>query len=121
MTLWQRKIVVTGGTGTLGRAVVARLLETKVAGDEIAVISRRSAPDTAVPHTWLRADYATGQGLEAALDGASVVIHRLNDQRGVGADRSLLEAVRRAPGVHPINILLLSVSTRSTWPTTGAK
>lgn len=110
-----RKIVVTGGTGTLGRAVVARLVaaneanEAGGAGDQIVVVSRRPAPETLAGHSWLTADYVTGRGLDAAVDGASAVIHCLDDQRGVGDHRTLIEAVQRAGGVHLINISIVGI------------
>jgi uncharacterized protein YbjT (DUF2867 family) len=40
-------ILVTGGTGTLGRDVVSQLLAIP---HEVRVLSRRPRPDTATPH-----------------------------------------------------------------------
>ncbi len=42
----QKPILVTGGTGTLGKAVVRRLLD---AGHDVRVLSRRPRPAD-VPH-----------------------------------------------------------------------
>lgn len=56
--------MVTGGTGTLGRVVVD-LLEAD--GHDVRVVSRKSP-------TW-PIDLRTGDGLEAALTGAEVVVH----------------------------------------------
>jgi uncharacterized protein YbjT (DUF2867 family) len=65
-------VLVTGGTGTLGRAVV-RLLEDR--GDEVRVLSRSGAPET------LRGDLETGEGIEAALEGVGAVMHLATTSR----------------------------------------
>ena len=49
------RVFVTGGTGLVGRRVVARL---RARGDDVAVLSRRAGPDVvtgdpAVPGPWL--------------------------------------------------------------------
>jgi uncharacterized protein YbjT (DUF2867 family) len=65
-------VLVTGGTGTLGRAV-ARLLADR--GDEVRVLSRSGAPGT------LRGDLETGEGVEAALAGVGAVMHLATTSR----------------------------------------
>ena len=66
-------ILVTGGTGTLGRDVVAQLL---AAGRDVRVLSRRARRDSDPPQAdWATGDLRTGAGLAAALDGADVVVH----------------------------------------------
>src|SRR5512142_956279 len=60
------KIVVIGGTGLIGSRTVGRL---RGAGHEAVA----AAPDTGV-------DTVTGEGLEAALDGAEVVIDLANSR-----------------------------------------
>lgn len=64
-------ILVTGGTGTLGRPTV-RLLRTT--GHELRVLSRKPGPGRVV------GDLATGQGLAASLDGVDTVLHLANGQ-----------------------------------------
>ena len=60
-----RPIVVTGGTGTLGRHVVARLHD---AGRAVRVVSRgRRAMDDGPGIEAVTADLATGRGVDAAL------------------------------------------------------
>ena len=61
-----RPVFVTGGTGTLGRAVVARLLD---AGREARVTSRRPGAATAVT------DLLSGAGVDEAVAGAEAVVH----------------------------------------------
>jgi uncharacterized protein YbjT (DUF2867 family) len=60
------RFLVTGGTGSLGSRVVERL---RGAGQGIRVLSRSGRPDT------LRGDLATGEGLEAAVEGVETVVH----------------------------------------------
>ena len=86
------RILVTGGTGTLGQQVVSRLLE---AGREVRVLSRRSrtSQDGLVFAT---GDLATGQGLPAAVSGAGTVVHCASNRKGdAGATRNLVRAVAR--------------------------
>ena len=54
-------ILVTGGTGTLGKLVVARLLE---AGKTVRVLSRRSHEAQGIES--VTGDLATGDGIAAA-------------------------------------------------------
>jgi uncharacterized protein YbjT (DUF2867 family) len=72
------RILVTGGTGTLGRLVVARLRD---AARDVRVLSRRSgaAPDGAELVT---GDLATGEGIEAALQGVGIVVHCAGSSKG---------------------------------------
>ena len=68
-----KRILVTGGTGTLGRLVVARLRE---AGRDVRVFSRHGAAaeaDAAVES--VTGDLASGAGLEAAVEGSEVIVH----------------------------------------------
>src|SRR6202165_4338601 len=64
----QMNILVTGGTGTLGRNVVKQLLDS---GHRVRILSRR--PGTG--HDWIQGDLATGAGLEAAVTGIDVIVH----------------------------------------------
>jgi uncharacterized protein YbjT (DUF2867 family) len=71
-------ILVTGGTGTLGREVVPRLRNT---GRDVRVLSRhgRAAQDGI---RYLTGDLATGQGVEPAVDGVETIIHCAGTNRG---------------------------------------
>jgi uncharacterized protein YbjT (DUF2867 family) len=85
-------ILVTGGTGTLGRMLVERL---RAEGCEPRVLSRRPGPGRAV------GDLDTGAGLADALRGASVVVHAASRPRhDVAGTRRLVEAARAA-GAEP--------------------
>jgi nucleoside-diphosphate-sugar epimerase len=66
------KIVVTGGSGKAGRAVVRDLLEH---GYEVVNVDRVPSPDARSPAPFLPADLTDlGQTIEA-LDGADAVVH----------------------------------------------
>jgi len=64
-------ILVTGGTGGLGRRVVERL---RKAGRNVRVVSRRAAESTPGVE-YVAGDLAKDVGVEAAVDGARIVIH----------------------------------------------
>jgi len=66
------RVLVTGGSGTLGRLIVPRL---RSAGCEVRVASRRSA-DVAV-------DLATGAGLAGAVAGCETILHLATGVRGL--------------------------------------
>ncbi|QNS07389.1 SDR family oxidoreductase [Streptomyces xanthii] len=94
-------ILVTGGTGTLGRLVHERLSE---AGHEVRVLSRHARP------------YAVdlregGPALERAVTGADVIVHCASSPRG-GDEKAaahLIEAARRAGVPHLLYISIVGV------------
>ncbi|MFC9059670.1 SDR family oxidoreductase [Streptomyces sp. NPDC057074] len=94
-------ILVTGGTGTLGRLVTERL---RTDGHEVRVLSRHSPP-YAVD---LREN---GGGLDAALGGVETVVHCATSPRG-GDERAasnLVAAARRAGVAHLVYISIVGV------------
>lgn len=104
----QTPILVTGGTGTLGRAVVRELAS---AGREVRVLSRRPQPNTRPPVGWTTGDLRSGTGIDAAVDGAGVIIHcaTTNGRGDVAATRRLVEAARRARDPHLVYISIVGV------------
>lgn len=93
-------ILVTGGTGTLGRHVVDRFA---AAGHAVRVLSRTREPYIG--------DLRTGAGLRRALDGVRTIVHLASDSRRAGAD---VEAAGRlidaAPeGSHLVYISIVGV------------
>lgn len=94
-------ILVTGGTGTLGRHVVARLRE---AGCDVRVLSRRT--HEAAPGI----EYATGDllrnaGIQAAVDSAGTIVHCAGSSKGdEEATRNLVQAASRAGAQHLVYI-----------------
>jgi uncharacterized protein YbjT (DUF2867 family) len=61
-------ILVTGGTGALGREVVKKL---RAAGHKARVLSRKPSSDA----DWAQGNVATGAGLVEALIGIDAVVH----------------------------------------------
>ncbi|MFJ4680220.1 SDR family oxidoreductase [Kitasatospora sp. NPDC088783] len=101
-----RPILVTGGTGTLGRAVVRRLLSR---GCPVRVLSRQA--HTPGEHGWAVGDLVTGRGLEPALAGVGTVVHcaTTNGGRDVAATRRLVEAARAAGVSHLLYVSIVGV------------
>jgi uncharacterized protein YbjT (DUF2867 family) len=77
-------ILVTGGTGTLGRLVVRRLQD---AGCNVRILSRRSH-DSGDGVEFMTGDLATGEGIEAAVDGVETIVHLAGSSKG-DEDKSL--------------------------------
>ena len=81
-------ILVTGGTGTLGRYVVPKL---RAAGRDVRILSR-----TGHGPGILTGDLATGAGVEAAVAGAEVIVHLAGSAKGDEVKaRTLVEAAKR--------------------------
>jgi uncharacterized protein YbjT (DUF2867 family) len=103
-------ILVTGGTGTLGREVVSKL---RASGHNARVLSRKPniGPD------WAQGDISTGAGLAEALVGIDAVVHaataagqpwRLRATDVVGTRRVL--AMARAAGVrHAVYVSIVGM------------
>jgi uncharacterized protein YbjT (DUF2867 family) len=64
------RVLVTGGTGHLGRRVVQLLLAR---GDEVRVLARSPGSDPRI--AWTRGDLATGAGIGEAVADVDVVVH----------------------------------------------
>ncbi|GAA2444660.1 NAD(P)H-binding protein [Actinomadura vinacea] len=95
-------IIVTGASGTLGRAVTPLLLRE---GAEVHGLSRRERAAGEAGLTWHRGDLRTGEGLDGlakAAAGADTIVHCATDPRRHSGDldaaRNLMEAVRRGGG-----------------------
>src|SRR5262245_33790736 len=88
-------VLVTGGTGGLGKELVPRLLAK---GHTVAITSRDAsspAPDGVTVHA---ADLKTGSGLAEAVAGQDVVVHAATNVKGkkkveVGGAQHLLSAI----------------------------
>ena len=94
-------VLVTGGTGTLGRFVVPRLRD---AGRNVRVLSRRrrEAGDGVEVVT---GDLATGEGIEAAVEGVEIIVHLAGSSKGDDEKaRHLVRAASRAGATHLVSI-----------------
>jgi uncharacterized protein YbjT (DUF2867 family) len=99
-------ILVTGGTGTLGRLVVGRLRD---AGREVRVLSRQArGPEEGVE--FVTGDLDTGDGVEAAVAGAGTIIHCAGSQKGDEVKaRHVVEAASAAGTRHLVHISVVGV------------
>lgn len=94
-------ILVTGGTGTLGRLLVGRLRD---AGSDVRVLSRRSR-EAEDGIEFVTGDLATGAGIEAAVDGAGTIVHLAGSAKGdKDKARNLIRAASRAGVTHLVYI-----------------
>lgn len=86
------KVLVTGGTGTLGNKFVSAATD---AGHAVRILSRRSHPENRQGETeWARADLATGEGVAEAVRGIDAVMHAATSP-GFGAAKVDVEGTRR--------------------------
>jgi nucleoside-diphosphate-sugar epimerase len=89
------RVLVTGGTGTLGRHVVPRLRD---AGCNVRVLIRRHHED-ADGIEFMTGDLATGEGIQAAVDGAGTIVHCAGSSKGdEDKARNLVQAASRGRG-----------------------
>jgi uncharacterized protein YbjT (DUF2867 family) len=93
-------VLVTGASGTLGSAVVPRLVRE---GFDVRPMSRRSRPG------WVTADLRTGEGLAEAVQGADAIVHLATSsgrtqQTDVEGTRRLVAAAKEARVGHLIYI-----------------
>jgi uncharacterized protein YbjT (DUF2867 family) len=94
-------ILVTGGTGTLGRLVVPRLRD---AGCDVRVLSRRNHK-SGDGIEFVTGDLATGEGVEAAVDGIETIVHLAGSAKGdEDKARNLVQAASRAGAPHLVYI-----------------
>jgi len=108
-----RSVLVTGGTGTLGRAVVASL---RARGQAVRVLSRRpvgfGSPGVEGVD-WVTGDLRSGAGLDRAVAGAPVIVHCATDvrrpRRDVVGTRNLLAAARGAGTPHLVYVSIVGV------------
>ena len=95
------RILVTGGTGTLGRLVVPLLRD---AGRDLRVLSRRTHENT---HgiEFVSGDLASGEGIDAAVRGVQVIVHCAGSSKGDDDKaRHLVRAAKRAGAPHLVFI-----------------
>ncbi|HEX2081655.1 MAG TPA: NAD(P)H-binding protein [Longimicrobium sp.] len=106
------KILLTGGTGGLGREVVRA---AEGAGHTVRIASRRARPaDLAPAREWARMDVETGEGMAEALAGVDAVVHAASDPRrhaivDVDGTRRLVEAARAAGTAHLVYVSIVGI------------
>ena len=103
-------LLVTGGTGALGREVVNGL---RASGHRVRVLSRRSGTGD----DWVQGNLATGSGIDAAVADMDAVVHTatagarfwLWNAVDVAGTRRLLEASRRAHVKHFVYVSIVGM------------
>jgi len=106
------KILVTGGTGVLGREVVRAAAQ---AGHDVRIGSRRPRTGgNASRCEWAQLDVATGAGVPAALADVAAVIHTASDPRrptaiDVHGTKGLVDAARAAGVGHFVYISIVGI------------
>jgi uncharacterized protein YbjT (DUF2867 family) len=94
-------ILLTGGTGTLGRLVVPRLRE---AGRDVRVLSR-SCHEAEEGLEFATGDLATGEGIDAAAEGTEIIVHCAGTSKGdESKTENLVRAASRAQVRHLVYI-----------------
>ncbi|GAA1923323.1 NAD(P)H-binding protein [Streptomyces sodiiphilus] len=96
--------VVTGGTGVLGSAVVRRLLMDE---RPVRVLSRRPRPEgDRLPVEWAVGDLKSGEGLDAAVDGAAAIVHcaTTGGRADARLTRTLVAAAGRTGRPHLVHV-----------------
>jgi uncharacterized protein YbjT (DUF2867 family) len=107
-------VLVTGGTGRLGSQVVPQLQQ---AGCAVRVFSR-STPRAAQSVEYVGGDLAKDQGIEAAVDGAGIIVHCAGTAKGdEKMTRNLVRAAGRAGVRH---LVYISVVGAGRIPVTSA-
>jgi len=95
-------ILVTGGTGTLGRRLVPRLTGT---GYPVRVLTRHGRPD-ADGVRYVAGDLSTGTGVAEAVSGVGTIIHCAGGQKGDDVlTRNLVRAVSGTPHLVYISVV----------------
>jgi uncharacterized protein YbjT (DUF2867 family) len=92
-------ILVTGGSGVLGRHVVSALRDQ---GDDVRVLSRQPDRGTHL------GDLATGAGVREALDGVELVVHAASDTPTGRTDLRQTQALVNG-GPHVRHLLYISI------------
>lgn len=100
------RVLVTGGTGTLGREVVARL---SAEGATVRVLSRHERPAAGPEADWAVGDLRAGTGLERALIDADAVVHCATGRGDLESTRNLIDVARRLGEPHLVYISIVGV------------
>jgi uncharacterized protein YbjT (DUF2867 family) len=75
------RILVTGGTGTLGREVIPRL---QMHDHQVRLLTRRSHAEVAQGGEVVQGDLRSGAGLRGAAAGIEVIVHCASASTEIG-------------------------------------
>src|SRR5580693_7680082 len=104
-------VLVTGGTGRLGKLVVARLQDS---GCDVRVLARHDRP-TPQGVTFFTADLRTGQGIEPAVTAAAAIIHCATSTRGDAEATRNLVAASRMGAAHLVYVSIVGIDRIAAW------
>ena len=111
-------VLVTGGTGRLGRHVVRRLHDARC---EVRVLTRRGR-EPADGIEFVVGDLATGEGVAAAVDRAAAVVHCATSNRGdADTTQNLVRAASRVGAPHLVYVSIVGIDRISSWKYPKAK
>jgi uncharacterized protein YbjT (DUF2867 family) len=100
------RILLTGGTGTLGRRVAPLLQQS---GADLRILSR-SRHDAVGGIQFVVGQLSTGEGIEAALEGVDTIVHCAGAQKGDDARAAnLVRAVQSRQGSPAPHLVFISV------------
>ncbi len=101
------EVLVTGGTGTLGRPVVEGLVQ---AGRRVRVLSRHPAARARDGVDFVSGDLRTGEGVTAALEDVGTVVHLASLNRSdLQMTQRILAEASRAGVRHLLYISIVGV------------
>lgn len=105
-----QKIIVTGGTGTLGKQVVNQLLKRN---RDVYVLSSQENPEVPDGVKVIKGNLVTGEGLQNLQD-ANIIIHCASNPKDaqntdVAGTSNLLNALDKAKIRHFINVSIVGV------------
>ena len=106
------RVLVTGATGDLGRALLASPAARSVRLLAQSRTRREGVPSAGIE--WVRADLASGDGLAGALQGVDAVIHAASDAHrasevDVSGTRRLTEAAREVGTRHLVYVSIVGI------------
>lgn len=102
------EVVVTGGTGVLGRQVVSRLL---AAGHNIRVLSRQARPTVPKGVQVVQGDLVSGKNLDRAVTSVDTIVHCATTYRKIDIDgtQRLIECAKQCDAPHLLYISIVGV------------
>ncbi len=106
------RVLITGGTGVLGRELVPRFAG---AGYTVRVMSRGPPSGRGPEVEWAQAQLASGEGLAEAVSGVDLIVHaasspfRRSEEIDVGGTERLLKHAREAGVSHFFYISIVGI------------